>query len=283
MRRRITTLEGCVRRVAPGCLAIPMVRAVPWTLRHNLRSKADHLVDRTTRLIIAEDHPRVAEALRRLIQREFQLVEVVRNGSDLLGEVNRLQPSLVLLDIAMPLINGIEAARRCAEIAPATKVLIVSAHDEPEYVAEAFRAGAAGYVLKRGVASELARAVRATLKGERYVSPLLGRNPASAPPPDAKGLTARQRDVLNLLSKGCTSEEIASLLHLSMKAAAAQDREIRKKLGLRSRSDLARFASEHIPAVGKYRSRAHVSAGRERKPLKAEPREIRRKTGLAVK
>src|SRR4051812_48563379 len=106
-------------------------------------------MEKRTRVVIAENHTLVAEGLRKLLEDEFELLDTVGNGRDLLKVVELTHPDLVLLDIGMPILNGIEAARHFRKVSPQTKIVVVTAHNEPEYVVEAFRAGASGYVLKR--------------------------------------------------------------------------------------------------------------------------------------
>jgi DNA-binding NarL/FixJ family response regulator len=202
------------------------------------------------RVVIAENHTMVAEGLTKLLEGEFELLDPVGNGRDLLKAVEDSRPDLVLLDIAMPILNGIEATRHFHKACPSTKVIVVTAHNEPEYVMEAFRAGASGYVLKRCAVSELVIAIRRVLEGHTYVTPLvaehvvtaatnpkLHRNPAN--------LTTRQREVLELVAEGCTAKEIATSLQLSVKTAVFHKMAIMDKLGLRTTAELTRYALEH--------------------------------------
>jgi DNA-binding NarL/FixJ family response regulator len=203
---------------------------------------------RNTRVLIAEDHTLMAEGLRRLLECEFESVEIVGNGRQVLDAVAASKPDVVLLDIGMPLLNGIEAARRCSKISPSTKVVIVTAHNEPQYVVEAFRAGATAFVLKRCALSELVNAIRQVLSGHTYVTPLVADRAVEAaresvlPGP---ALTSRQREVLQLVAEGCTAKEIANVLKLSVKTAVFHKMAIMDKLGLRTTAELTRFALEH--------------------------------------
>ena len=129
--------------------------------------------DRTIRVVIAEDNTLMAEGLRKLLECEFESVTAVGNGRELLDTVAVSKPDVALVDISMPLLNGIEATRRLRKISPGTKVIIVTAHTDPQYVVEAFRAGASGYVLKRCAVSELVIAIRCVLAGKTYVTPLM--------------------------------------------------------------------------------------------------------------
>jgi DNA-binding NarL/FixJ family response regulator len=205
-------------------------------------------MDRTTRILIAENHTLMAEGLRRLLECEFESVEVVGNGRQLLDVVVATRPDLVLLDIGMPLLNGIEATRRLSKISPATKVVVVTAHNEPQYVVEAFRAGAMAFLLKRCAITELVNAIRQVLMGHTYVTPLVAdRAVDEAREAVQKGpaLTSRQREVLQLVAEGCTAKEIANVLKLSVKTAVFHKMAIMDKLGLRTTAELTRYALEH--------------------------------------
>jgi DNA-binding NarL/FixJ family response regulator len=205
-------------------------------------------MDRKTRVLIAEDHTLMAEGLRRLLECEFESVQTVGNGRQVLDVVAASKPDIVLLDIGMPLLNGIEATRRFGKISPATKVVIVTAHNEPQYVVEAFRAGATGFVLKRCAVSELVTAIRQVLAGHTYVTPLVADRAVEAASVCARpgpSLTSRQREVLQLVAEGCTAKEIANVLKLSVKTAVFHKMAIMDKLGLRTTAELTRYALEH--------------------------------------
>src|ERR1700676_3927576 len=190
---------------------------------------------RTIRVIIAEDHTLMAQGLRKLLECEFESVTIVGNGRELIDSVAVSNPHVALVDIVMPLLNGIEATRRLRKISPATKVIIVTAHADPQYVVEAFRAGASGYVLKRCTVSELVVAIRCVLAGQTYITPLLTHRAVEAVSTDsAPGpvLTSRQREVLQLVAEGRTAKEIANALQISIKTAVFHKMAIMEKLGL---------------------------------------------------
>ena len=207
------------------------------------------VMDRKTRILIAEDHALMAEGLRRLLEPEFESVETVGNGRQLIERVEESKPEVVLLDIGMPMMNGIEAARRFGKISPATKVVIITAYDEPQYVVEAFRAGATGFVLKRCALAELVTAIRHVMSGHTYVTSLVAERAVEV----AKGpqtlsgtsLTSRQREVLQLVAEGCTAKEIANVLKVSVKTAVFHKMAIMDKLGLRTTAELTRYAIEN--------------------------------------
>jgi DNA-binding NarL/FixJ family response regulator len=205
-------------------------------------------IDRTIRVVIAEDHTLIAQGLRQLLECEFESVTVVGNGRELLDEVAASKPDVALVDIVMPLLNGIEATRRLRKISPDTKVVIVTAHNEPQYVVEAFRAGASGFVLKRCAVAELVVAIRCVLAAQTYVTPLMAHQAIeaaarkSAPGPV---LTSRQREVLQLIAEGCTAKEIANVLKLSVKTAVFHKMALMDKLGLHTTAELTRYAIEN--------------------------------------
>src|SRR4051812_7692395 len=125
------------------------------------------------KIILADDHRLLAEALGRILETDYDLAAVVENGIELVEKVDSLRPNLVLVDISMPELNGIEAARRIKQIAPNTHIIFLSMHSDPQYVAEALRAGGSGYVLKRCAVSEIPKAISAVLSGVVYISPLI--------------------------------------------------------------------------------------------------------------
>ena len=190
----------------------------------------------------------MAQGLRKLLECEFESVTIVGNGRELLDEVAASKPDVALVDIVMPVINGIEATRRLRKISPATKVVIVTAHADPQYRVEAFRAGASGYILKRCALAELVVAIRVVLAGQTYITPLMPHRAVEAVSTDsAPGpvLTSRQREVLQLVAEGCTAKEIANALKLSVKTAVFHKMAIMDRLGLHSTAELTRYAIEN--------------------------------------
>ena len=206
------------------------------------------VADRTTRVLIAEDEL-IAEGLRKLLECEFESIMSVGNEHQLLGTVASFTPDVVLLDIDIPRLDGIEATRRFSKISPATKVVIVTAHTDPQYIVEAFGAGASGYVLKRCAVSELVTAIRSVLEGQTYVTRLMGDYSVPTANESAQRrtvqLTVRQREVLRLIAEGFTAKEIANALNLSAKTAVFHRMAIMDKLGLRTTAELTRYALNH--------------------------------------
>src|SRR5262249_46010816 len=149
------------------------------------------------KVLIADDHTLVAEGLGKLLEKDFDVVAAVENGADLLKAAGECAPDLALIDVSMPELTGVEAARKLLEIAPHCKVICVTMHSNPEFVREAFRAGASAYVLKRSAGSELHEAIRQVMNGNAYVSPLLTKDVLSILlQPRTPALTARQREIL---------------------------------------------------------------------------------------
>ena len=205
-------------------------------------------------ILIADDHGVVRAGLRALLSAEADL-EVI--GEAATGEAAvrlavRRQPDVVLTDIGMPGMDGIEVARTLAEQAPEVRVLLLTVHEDAALLREALKAGAAGYVIKRAVESELINAIRAAAKGDLYVHPSLTRSlieEKEVPAPANNGalgrLTPRETEVLRLIAEGYTNTQIADLLFLSPRTIETHRANIRSKLHLDSRAELVRFAVRH--------------------------------------
>ena len=202
------------------------------------------------RLVLADDHVLVIEGLTKILEGEFDLVGAAEDGRQLLELCENLKPDAVLLDISLPLLNGIEVTRRITKMLPKTKVLIVTVHSDPEYVTEAFRAGANGYVLKRSATSELVMAVRQILNGFAYVTPLVTQHIVDAvldkrSDPHTPRLSPRQREVLQLVAEGYSAKEIAATLHISVKTAEFHKGALAAKLGLHNTAEMVKYAISH--------------------------------------
>lgn len=204
------------------------------------------------RLLLADDHTLLLEGIRLLLEPEYELVGSVEDGLALLTAAKKLKPDVILLDISMPLLNGIDAARRLRKIVPSARLIFVTMHADTDFVLEAFRVGAMGYVLKRAAASELLTAIREVLKGNHYVSPLVTRNALdlliSTPEPRGKfsdRLTPRQREVLQLVAEGRTRKEIAAILNISVKTVEFHKATLMRELNLGTAADFTRYAIEH--------------------------------------
>lgn len=202
--------------------------------------------------MLADDHTLVLEGLRRLLEDECELVGMVEDGRALVETAPKLAPDLILLDISMPLLNGLDAARRLRKLVPESRIIFLTMHADPTYASEAFEAGAAGYLLKRSAASELAAAIATVLDGGKYLTPLITSEVlrASVPrsvtvPPTLGKLTPRQREVLQLVAEGHSGKEIAARLGISAKTVEYHKASLMNRLGVRTGSELTKYAVAH--------------------------------------
>lgn len=202
-------------------------------------------------LLLADDHGLMLEGLSRLLGGEFEIVGAVANGRTLVVEAERLKPDIVVLDITMPEMNGIEAARRLSQSLPACKIVFVTQQLDPAYVHAAFAAGARAYVAKQSASKELVDAIHRALRGYYYVTPLVGEEAAQMAslhprtnPSEffSSALTPRQREVLQLVAEGKTSKEISALLHISPKTVEFHRNSLMDELGVRTTAELTRYA-----------------------------------------
>lgn len=207
---------------------------------------------RHPRILIAEDHAIVAEGLSRLLEKDFQVVDVVGNGRDLLESADRLRPDAILVDIGLPLMNGLEAARRIRKTDLRAKLLFLTGNADVTVATEAIRAGAAGYVLKEAASDELLNAIREALNGGTYITPRIagevldnlmrggttGKNKTS-------DLSPREREVLQLLAEGKSYKEMSQLLKISPRTVEFHKENVMIKTGLRTTAELARYAARH--------------------------------------
>jgi DNA-binding NarL/FixJ family response regulator len=204
------------------------------------------------RLLLADDHTLMLDGIRMLLEPEFELVGCVEDGQMLLTAALESKPDVILLDISMPVLNGIDAAHQLRKTLPSAKIIFVTMHADADFVTEAFRAGAAGYLLKRSAASELLTAIREVLKGNHYVSPLVTRNAldlfiATSKPGGKLGdrLTARQREVLQLVAEGRSRKEIGAALNISVKTVEFHKASLMRELNLKTVADFTMYAIEH--------------------------------------
>ncbi len=198
------------------------------------------------KVLIADDHALFAEGLAKLLEPDFEIAAIVHDGDELIVAMKQHNPDLALLDVSMPKLTGVEAARKLLEIKPTCKLICVTMHSNPEFVREAFRAGAAGYVLKRSAGAELREAIRQVMSGNAYVSPHLTKDVLSIMlQPRAPVLTARQREILRFVALGLSGKEIASRLNISVKTAHFHKTSIMEKLNLHTTAELTRYALEH--------------------------------------
>ena len=196
------------------------------------------------RLLLADDHSLVVAGFKKLLEPEFEVIATVEDGHALVSRALELEPDVILLDISMPLLNGIEAALQIHKLRPKIKLIFVTMHSDPAYAAEAMRAGACGFILKRSAASELTAALQTVLAGGTYITPLIDAG-GFAIADQSSDLTPRQRQVLQLVAEGKSAKEIAAILNISLKTVEFHKAAIMNKLRLHSVAELTRYAIEH--------------------------------------
>jgi DNA-binding NarL/FixJ family response regulator len=217
-----------------------------------MNAKSGSVEDRTTeqrrRVLIGDDHQLIADALKGLIEPEFEVVGIVQDGKALVKAAIELMPDLVIVDIAMPVMNGLDAGEQIKKALPSTRLVFLTMNLAADVAAEAFRRCASAYVVKTEAASALVQALRSAMQGRTYVSPriakqvefeLLDARKRELPP-----LTERQREVLQLLAEGRTTREVATILNLSTSTVAFHKYRLMETLGVRTNSELVRFALE---------------------------------------
>jgi two-component system, NarL family, nitrate/nitrite response regulator NarL len=203
------------------------------------------------RVLVADDHTVVREGIRRLLAEtpEFQVVAEAGSGPEALAAAEREHPDVVLLDLSMPGVTGLDLVRDLRERFPDTRVLILSVHDDREYVLESVRAGAHGYLRKDSGPSEIRHAIRAVHGGDSFFSPPVARHLAAAvadsPPGQLEELTARERQVLVRVARGLTNRKTAAELGISVRTVEAHRDNLMRKLRIHSVAGLTRFAIEH--------------------------------------
>jgi DNA-binding NarL/FixJ family response regulator len=201
-------------------------------------------------ILLADDHVLLLAAFRRMLEPKFEVVGAAADGAGLVEDALRLEPDLVVADVSMPRMNGLEAARRLRGELPRTRVVFLTVNEDPQMAAEAFALGASGYVLKSSTALELDQAIRAVLAGRRYLSKrIAGGDPASLPASaltsPLERLTLRERDVLKLLAEGLSMKQVGAELGISARTVAFHKYRMMETLGLRSSAELVGFAVEN--------------------------------------
>jgi len=203
-------------------------------------------------VLLADDHRMVAEGLRNLLSAEFDLVGVVEDGLALVEAARSLQPEVIVADITMPRLNGIDALARLREDNPRVRVVFLTMHQDPAYARRALDAGASGYVLKHSAPAELSAAIWAALQGKTYVTPTLAgellqaQHREAAPTADPVAMiTPRQRDVLRLLAEGRSAKQVAIALGISTRTVEFHKYQMMETLGVRTNAELVHFAIKH--------------------------------------
>ncbi len=204
------------------------------------------------RVLLADDHRIVAEGLKSLLTADFELVGVVEDGLELINAAKRLQPDVIVADITMPRLSGLEALAELKKDNPDVRIVILTMHHDVAYARRAMESGASGFVLKHAAPAELVTAIRSALDGKTYLTPTLAgevlqeirQNPESTNDPVAS-LTARQREVLQLFAEGHSAKEIAAALSISVRTVEFHKYQMMEVLGLHHSTELTHFAIKH--------------------------------------
>ena len=204
------------------------------------------------RVLLADDHTLVAEAFRKLVEPHYQVVGIVADGRALIAAARSLKPDVIVVDLAMPFLNGLEATEQIRKLSPKSKIIIVTMEEDSSVAADAIRRGASGYLLKTSAATELLKAIQDVLRSKSYVTPRIAqgmmdswvRDPQQS---QAKHLTQRQREVVQLLAEGRTMKQVAAILSITPRTVAFHKYKIMEDFGLKSNADLYQFAvREHM-------------------------------------
>jgi DNA-binding NarL/FixJ family response regulator len=204
------------------------------------------------RVLLADDHVLVAEAFKKVLEPEFEVVETVADGRALLDAAQRLKPDIALLDLGLPLLNGMDAGKQLKKLLPKTKIIVLTMSEDYDLASVALREWASGYLLKKSAATELIQAMREVLKGKSYVTSYVAKRLLEDfvrdPRTDRiKHLTPRQREVLQLLAEGRTMKEVAAVLNVTTRTVAFHKYRLMEEFNLKNNSDLVRFAiKEHL-------------------------------------
>src|SRR5579884_6473 len=262
-RQRLRARRGAQRPVGPvrhtGArgparrLLRSRVPAWPRHHAHGRRAGVSSAVRNRIKVLIADDHTILREGIRLLLgsQPDVEVVGEACDGRDAYFKVEELRPDVVLMDIAMPVLNGLEATQQIRRNFPDTKVLILTQHDNDEYVYRILQAGASGYVLKRVAGAELVSAIRGVDRGNAFLFPsmtrgfiddYLKRAEAGQEKASYDGLTERERQILKMIADGCTNQQIADLLCLSVKTVQAHRGHLMEKLNMHDRTELVKYA-----------------------------------------
>ena len=199
------------------------------------------------KLLLADDHTMFSQGLQSLLEDEFDLVGAVSDGAALVEAAGRLNPDVIVVDISMPVMNGFDAVRQLKKQGVTAKIVFLTMHADDRLLAEAFRCGGAGYVLKQSAGEELIAGIRQVLAGQKYVTPLITAEWAADVGKQVRGtqklpLTPRQREVLQLVVEGCTMKEIASRLGISTRTAESHKYEMMEGLGVDNTAELIQYA-----------------------------------------
>jgi DNA-binding NarL/FixJ family response regulator len=203
------------------------------------------------RVILADDHTLLLEAFKKLLVDECEVVATVGDGRALVEAVARLNPDVVVVDIAMPLLNGIDAARQIKQAQSDVRIIFLTMNEDPDLAAAAFHAGASGYLLKRSAASELRTAIREVMKRRSYVTPLVTERleksmlQARDTRQGSDQLTARQREVVQLVAEGRPMKEVGQILNIATRTVAFHKYRVMEQLNIKTTAELIQFAIKH--------------------------------------
>ena len=204
------------------------------------------------RVLLADDHRMVAEGLRSLLEPEFELVEIVEDGRQLIEATERLAPDVIVVDITMPFMNGLDAVEYLRKAGCKAKIVFLTMHRDVTYVTTALQAGASGFVLKNSAGSELLTAMREAMAGRTYITPPLAERltqmsaeSGSANQTDLPTLTLRQREVLQLFAEGRSAKQVAAALHISSRTVEKHKEHIMAMLQITTTAELVQFAARH--------------------------------------
>jgi len=202
-----------------------------------------------SRILIADDHNLVAELCKKVLETEFEVVGIVADGRALILTAAELKPDVVIVDVGMPVLNGLDAAQQVKQSLPGVKIIFLTMNPDPELAAEAFRRGASGYLLKTSAAAEMVVSVREVLRGRSYLSPRMSKDAVDLLRwqhkklvQESERLTERQREVLQLLAEGKVMKEIATTLNMTTRTVAFHKYRIMEVLGAKSSADLVKYA-----------------------------------------
>ena len=203
------------------------------------------------RVLLADDHTMLLDAFQRLLEPACEIVGTASDGRALIELAAKTNPEIVILDIAMPRLNGIEAAAQLRRKLPGVKIIFLTVNQDPDVAAEAIRRGASAFLLKSSASAELLSAITLALSGKTYITPLITKGKplgvflGDSNRPSAEKLTARQREVLQLLAEGKQMKEAAAILKLTPRTIAFHKYEIMEQLGLKTGAELVQYAVEH--------------------------------------
>ena len=205
-----------------------------------------------TRVLLADDHKIILDGLRGLLEPEFELIGRVEDGRALVSAAEELRPDVIVVDISMPLLNGIEAVRQIKKVDPQVKVVFLTMHPDVTYAIRAFEVGASGYVLKHSASSELLTAIHEAIKGRTYVTPMIAgelvqsyKEGSHRHIDENQQLTQRQREILQLLAEGTSVKEISEILKISSRTVEFHKYTLMSKLKLKTTAALVQYAIKH--------------------------------------